>query len=173
MALASAQADLDSRRDEILASLTAEFQDTVTALGIPGVQTATIHPTNYLPLLNGRPFATFSRGGGIITAAQVAYWTSLLAVALRRADTLYPALLIIDSPRLALNEAEALPAALYRRLVTLADASPGQVQFIIADNQLPPHYRRDYAQIDFTYDTPTISPIRHPGPAAVQPITRE
>ena len=41
-------------------SLTEEFQDTVTTLGIPGVQTASIHPTNYLPLLNGRPFATFS-----------------------------------------------------------------------------------------------------------------
>lgn len=68
--LASAEANLNSRREEILASLTAEFQETVTALGIPGVQTATIHPTNYLPLLNGRPFATFSRGGGIITAAR-------------------------------------------------------------------------------------------------------
>jgi len=55
----------------------------------------------------------------------VAYWTSLLAVALRRGDTFYPALLIIDSPRLALNEAEALSAALYRRPVTQADASPG------------------------------------------------
>jgi AAA domain len=169
--LASAEANLNSRREEILASLTAEFQDTVTALGIPGVQTATIHPTNYLPLLNGRPFATFSRGGGIITAAQVAYWTSLLAVALRRGDTRYPALLIIDSPRLALNAAEDLSAALYRRLVTLADASPGQVQFLIADNQLPAHYRRDKAQIDFTYDTPTVSTVHHPGPANVRPIT--
>lgn len=160
--LASAEANLNSRREEILASLTAEFQDTVTALGIPGVQTATIHPTNYLPLLNGRPFAAFSRGGGIITAAQVAYWTSLLAVALRRGDTRYPALLIIDSPRLALNAAEDLSAALYRRLVTMADASPGQVQFLIADNQLPAHYRRDKAQIDFTYDTPPSRPSTTP-----------
>ena len=172
-ALAAAQATLDSRRREIIASLNEEFQDTVTALGIPGVQTAAIHPTSYLPLLNGRPFATFSSGGGIITAAQVAYWTSLLAVALRRGDTFYPALLIIDSPRLALNEAEALSAALYRRLVTQADASPGQVQFIIADNQLPAGYRRHYAEIDFTYDTPTVSTVRHPGPTAVQPITGE
>ena len=171
--LASAQAYLDGRRREVLAALNAEFQDTVTALGIPSVKTATIHPTNYLPLLNDRPFATFSRGGGIITATQVAYWTSLLAVALRRNDTLYPALLIIDSPRLALNPAEALPTALYRRLVTLADASPGQVQFIIADNELPSHYRRDYAEIDFSYDTPTVAAVPHPGPAAVEPITHE
>ncbi len=171
--LASAEANLNNSREEILASLSAEFQDTVTALGIPGVQTATIHPTNYLPLLNGRPFATFSRGGGIITAAQIAYWTSLLAVALRLGDTRYPALMIIDSPRLALNAAEDLSAALYRRLVTLADASPGRVQFIIADNQLPAHYRRQYAEIDFTYDAPTVSTVRHPGPANVQPITMD
>ena len=171
-ALTSAQASLDARREEILASLNEEFQETVTALGVPGVETATIHPTKYLPLLNDRPFATFSSGGGIITAVQVAYWTSLLAVALRHGDTSYPALLIIDSPRLALNEQEALPAALYRRLVTQADASRGQVQFIIADNELPADYRRDYDEIDFTYDSPTVSTIRHPGPTAVEPITR-
>jgi hypothetical protein len=169
--LATAQASLDSRRNEILTSLSEEFQETVNALHIPWVETATIHLSNYLPLLNSRPFATFSSGGGIITAVQVAYWTSLLAVALRDSDTSYPALLIIDSPRLALNEQEALPAALYRRLVTQADASPGQVQFIIADNQLPAHYRRDYDEIDFTYDSPTVSTIHHPGPEAVESIT--
>jgi hypothetical protein len=167
-ALATAQASLDARRQEILANLNEEFQQTVTDLGVPGVETVAIHPTRYLPFLNGRPFATFSSGGGIITAIQVAYWTSLLAVALRRGDTFYPALLIIDSPRLALNEEEALPAALYRRLVTQADASPGQVQFIIADNELPAHYRRDYEEIDFTYDTPTVSTILHRGPGEVE-----
>jgi len=171
-ALTSAQASLNARREEILASLNEEFQETVTALGVPGVETAAIHPTKYLPLLNDRPFATFSSGGGIITAVQVAYWASLLAVALRHSDTSYPALLVIDSPRLALNEQEALPAALYRRLVTQADASRGQVQFIIADNELPADYRRDYDEIDFTYNSPTVSTIRHPGPTAVEPITR-
>ena len=45
-----------------------------------------------------------------------------------------------------------------------ADASPGQVQFIIADNQLPPAYRRDYDEIDFTYQSPTVSTIRDPTP---------
>lgn len=168
--LASAQAALDERRSEILAALNEEFRETVGALGIPGIQTAAIHPTNYLPILNDRPFADISSGGGIITAVQVAYWTSLLAVALRYPGTAYPALLIIDSPRMALNEQEALPAALYRRLVTQADASPGQAQFIIADNQLPAAYRRDYDEIDFTYQSPTVSTVRHPGPGAVNRI---
>lgn len=168
--LARAQDALDERRSEILAALNEEFRETVRALGIPSIQTASIHPTNYLPLLNGGPFSGISSGGGIITAVQVAYWTSLLAVALRYRDTAYPALLIIDSPRMALNDQENLPAALYRRLVTQADASRGQVQFIIADNQLPARYRRDYDEIDFTYESPTVSTIHHPGPDAVDPI---
>jgi hypothetical protein len=165
-----AQTALDNRRREILDALNEEFRETVRALGIPVIRTAEIHPTNYLPVLNGRPFIDISSGGGIITAVQVAYWTSLLAVALRHPETVYPALLIIDSPRLALNDQEALPSALYRRLVTQADASPGQVQFIVADNQLPVAYRRDYDEIDFTYQSPTVSTIEHPGPDAVESI---
>lgn len=170
--LADAQAPLDNRRTEILDTLNEEFSDTVRALDIPSIQTAAIHRTNYLPVLNGRSFAAISSGGGIITAIQVAYWTSLLAVALRYPGTAYPALLIIDSPRMALNDQEALPAALYRRLVTQADASPGQVQFIIADNLLPAAYRRDYDEIDFTYQSPTVATIRHPGPKAVDRIAK-
>ncbi|MDQ1627199.1 MAG: hypothetical protein QOI54_943 [Actinomycetota bacterium] len=165
--LDAAQGTLDERRREIIASLTDEFRDTVLTLGVPGVEDASIHPTNYLPLLNGRPFAQVSSGGGIITATQVAYWTSLLTVALRRRDTSYPAFLLVDSPRLALNTAEDLAAALYRRLVTQADANRGQLQIVIADNELPPAYRRDYDEIDFTYDQPTIATVRHPGPALV------
>lgn len=156
---------------EVLQALNEEFQQTVHALGIPGVETASIHPTNYLPLLNGKPYKNFSRAGGIVTATQVAYWTSVIAVALSLRDNVpYPAFLLLDSPRLALNTAEELSAALYRRLVALADASEGRLQVIIADNELPREYRRDYAEIDFTYESPTVSTIRHPGPSAVRTI---
>jgi hypothetical protein len=156
---------------EVLDALNEEFQTTVDALGIPGVETASIHPTNYLPLLNGKPFKNFSRGGGIVTATQVAYWTSVIAVALSLHENVpYPAFLLLDSPRLALNTSEELSAALYRRLVALADASRGRLQVIIADNELPRDYRRDYTQIDFTYESPTVPTIRHPGPSAVRTI---
>lgn len=36
---------------EVLEALNEESQATVHALGIPGVESASIHPTNYLPLL--------------------------------------------------------------------------------------------------------------------------
>jgi AAA domain len=165
-----AEENLRLRREEILTELNEEFQSTVIALGVPGVEDATIHPTNYLPLLNGESYQTFSKGGGIITAIQVAYWTSLLAVALRRNDTYYPTLLIIDTPQLALNNQEQITVPLYRRLVGQADASQGRVQFLIADNELPSDYRGYYAQMNFSYDHPTISTVPHPGPAAVQSI---
>lgn len=168
--IARTEAQLDARRREVLDSLTEEFQNAATAIGIPGVQNAAIHESSYLPLLDGQPFDKVSSAGGILTITQVAYWTSLLNVALRLRDTLYPTFLLIDSPRLALNEEEELTEAIYRRLVTQADASPGRLQFIIADNNLPATYRRDYAEIDFSYDHPTVSTVHHPGRAAVELI---
>jgi len=166
-----------SRRTEILEAIDAEFQETVAALGIPSVRTARIDPDNYLPILDGRRYTEFSGpGGGITTATQVAYWLSLLTVALRDRQTRYPTLLMIDNPLLAISD-ERLAAAVYRRLVRQADASreraatQAPVQLIIADKKLPDTYRGHYAQLDFSYDHPTVSTIAHPGPDAVRIIT--
>lgn len=172
-AIKDSDENMAQRRQTVLSNLDREFQKAVNTLGIPGVEQSSISPTSYLPLLDGRPFASVSLAGGIMTATQVAYWTSLLAVALRMRDTSYPAFLLIDSPRLALNTAEDLSAALYRRLVSQADANPGRLQYIVADNELPQEYRRSYAEIDFTYDNPTVATIHHPGPAAVTRIGDE
>jgi hypothetical protein len=57
----------------------------------------------------------------------------------------------------------------WRAAMAAADGL-GQVQFIIADNQLPASYRRDYDEIDFTYDSPTVSTVPHPGPDAAKTI---
>ncbi|PTA42899.1 hypothetical protein C8054_28145 [Micromonospora sp. RP3T] len=171
-AIGRAEAQMATRRGEILDDLNDEFSTTVTELGIPGVKSAGIHRTNYLPLLNGQRFDTVSKGGGIVTATQVAYWTSLLSVALRQRDTPYPAFLMIDSPRLALNTAESLAAALYRRIVTQSDANQAKVQFIVADNELPDEYRQGFSEIVFDYDQPTVSTIHHPGRNAVEPLVK-
>jgi len=165
-----AEEALADRRTTILDDLDAEFNTTVLTIGVPGVRKASINRSSYIPMLDGKPFSEVSRGGGIVTATQVAYWVSLLTVAIRQRDTKYPAFLLIDSPRLALNNAEALSRALYSRLVTQVDVMRGRLQVIIADNEIPPEYRRDYAEIDFSYENPTISTVAHPGPAAVSPI---
>jgi hypothetical protein len=76
-----------------------------------------------------------------------------------------------ERSRLALNTAVQLAGAMYSRLTTQANARPGELQLIIADNELPDSYRGGRTQIDFDYDRPTVSTIEHPGPARVSPIS--
>lgn len=169
--LDQAEEALEARRTEIFDELDEEFSDVVFAIRIPGVSTAAISRSTYLPVLNGKAFDRFSPVGGVRTATQVAYWIALMNVTLRRRDTHFPGFLLIDSPRTSLNDSDDLSAALYRKLVTMADAAKGRVQVIIGDNELPADYRRDYQQIDFDYDHPTIGTIHHPGRDAVTRIT--
>ncbi|MFF0366444.1 hypothetical protein [Micromonospora sp. NPDC005087] len=137
---------------------------------MPSIKTGHIHPTNYLPILNGQTYTKVSRGGGIITAVQIAYWTSILHVVVSPGDTYYPSFLLIDSPRMALNSATGISAALYSRLRDLAAARPGKPQMIVADNELPEAVERDFAEPDFDYPRPTVATIAHPGPNAVQTL---
>ncbi|MCR2764986.1 AAA family ATPase [Microbacterium sp. zg.B48] len=162
---------LAERRREVFGELDNEFADNVRAIGVPGVRSAKIDHETYLPVLNDQPLKDFSPVGGVRTATQVAYWVTLMNVALRRRDTLLPAFLLIDSPRTSLNDNDELSAALYRRLVTMADAAEGRVQLVVGDNELPAAYRRDYAQMDFDYAHPTIATIHHPGRDAVETIS--
>ncbi|MFF0229752.1 AAA family ATPase [Micromonospora sp. NPDC005254] len=166
--LAQRETNLNKRRQSILDDLNTEFARAMRSIGVPSIETATIHPTNYLPLLNGRLFSKASKGGGIITATQIAYWTSILYVVVSRGDTSFPSFLLIDSPRMALNAATDISTALYQRLANTAAALPGKLQFIVADNQLPSTVRREFSEIDFDYDHPTVSTIHHPGPSAVR-----
>jgi len=164
---------IEERRGEILTELNAEFNRALHSIGVPGIETAHIHPTNYVPILNGESFFKMSRAGGIITATQIAYWTSMLYVVVSRGDTYYPSFLLIDSPRMALNSATDISAALYRRLRDLSGALPGKLQMIVADNELPDAVQRDFAELDFDYEHPTVATIAHPGPNAVQPISQD
>lgn len=166
--------DLQSRRHgKLIEELDHEFERAILTLGVPGVETASINPVTYLPLLNGERFQDYSSGGGAITATQIAYWTSLIRVALRMEDTSYPAFVLIDSPRLALNTSESIAAALYQHLADLVLEFPGKLQLIVADNEIPAAYRRDFAELAFTYDSPTVSTVKHPGPANVVTISRQ
>lgn len=169
--LETARRELQDRRDGILEEISEEFDSTVRAIGIPGVVTASVDNEKYLPVLNDKIFSKDNQlAGGITTATQVAYWCSLIAVAMRHHETAYPAFLLIDSPQLALNAEINLAAAMYRRLTTQVGVLPGRLQIIIADNQLPSTYRGRYAQIEFDFKHPTVSTIQHPGPAKVTPL---
>lgn len=171
--LRTMEGELAHRKSELFAELDTEFQSTVTDFGIPSIETASISPDSYLPLLNGRPFTEVSAGGGIITATQVAYWISLVTVAVRRRDTYFPAFLLLDSPRLALNAEDDIAGQMYRRFATQVAVTPGRLQFIIADNELPAGIDRDIDELTFSYDAPTVSSVTHPGPAHVETLEGE
>lgn len=170
----AAEDALSDRKRELFDELDEEFEETIRGVGVPSVESAKISRSTYLPMLNGASFTKFSpAGGGIRTATQVAYWISLMTVALRRGDTFYPAFMLIDSPRTSLNSSEGLARALYGRIVTQVDVDSRKLQVIIADNELPEEYRGRYQQQDFDYANPTIGTIPHPGPAAVTRLVKD
>jgi hypothetical protein len=160
------------RKAELFNELDKEFQTTVTDFGIPSIETASISPDTYLPILNDQPFTEASAAGGIITATQVAYWVSLVTVAGRMRDTFVPAFLLLDSPRLALNAEQDIAGQMYRRFATQVDVTPGRFQFIIADNELPA-VAHAIREMTFSYDNPTVSTVKHPGPAHVRTLDNE
>jgi len=165
------ESELSRRKSEMFRELDSEFQSTVSDFGIPSIERASISPDTYLPILNGQPFMEASAAGGIITATQVAYWLSLVTVAARRRDTHFPTFLLLDTPRLALSTAEDIAGQMYRRFATQVAVTPGRLQVIIADNELPAGVQRDFQELNFSYDEPTVSTVAHPGPAQVQTLS--
>jgi myosin heavy subunit len=149
-AIGAAKSALEERRRDVLSQLTDEFATTVAAFRIPAGQGAAIDPKTYLPLLDGQPFNQVSSAGGIATATQVAYWMSLVAVATRLNDTVYPAFLMIDSPRLAVSSSEDISGQMYSRFVTQVGVMPGRWQFIIADNEMPKDYVREFTEFKYS-----------------------
>ncbi len=154
----------------MLSAIEEEFKAVVAKLNIAAVESAGFDRDNYLPVINGKTFTkTLMSGGGSMTATQIAYWVSLMSVA-KRFDARYPSLLIIDGPRLALNTAAETCAAIYKRLVQLANAEPGKVQLLISDNELPEEYRNGFEEVKFDYLHPTVYTVRHPGEGRVDVI---
>jgi len=62
---------------------------------------------------------------------------------------------------------------MYRRFVTQEAVKPGRLQLIVADNQLPAEYDREFTEIDFSYENPTVATVAHPGPAEVKTLSKD
>jgi hypothetical protein len=166
-AIAAARARRQARR-VVLDELAALFEETVLDLRVPWAQSATIDPLNYLPLVNDEPFESLAVAGGTKTIVTVAYHLTLLAHALAHRDTLLPQLLVLDTPRKNLGSNpndKDMGGRIYQRIRTLVDASRDEVQFIIADNDLPDD--ADWIKAHrFTYDQPLLPHVLHPGEEA-------
>jgi hypothetical protein len=79
-----------------------------------------------------------------------------------------PQLLVLDTPRKNLGSNpndKDMGGRIYQRIRTLVDASRDEVQFIIADNDLPDD--ADWIKAHrFTYDQPLLPHVLHPGEEA-------
>ncbi|WP_157543568.1 hypothetical protein [Microbacterium sp. CCH5-D1] len=113
---------LGRRRADVIEELTEEFRRLISRFGIPGITEAHIEPKSYLPHCNGVRWDNLNTGG-IATSLTCAYMIALMSVALRRADTSYPGLLILDTPRKSIgNQNAQILDGLYRELDSLAQA---------------------------------------------------
>lgn len=167
--ISSTKARLSQRR-LILSELSSLFDDTVQFLGVPWANTAAIDPKTYLPTIDGERFETVAVAGGTKTLVTVAYHLTLLAHALEQHDTLLPQLLILDTPRknLGFNDNDReMGDRIYNRIQTLVDAYGSEVQFIIADNDLPRGWD-GFSRIHVDYRRPLIPHVIHPGEDAVR-----
>ncbi len=153
-------------RANVMTSLSERFAEILAEAQIRGVTSAEISSENYLPYVNGIRFDAFTVGGGTRTAIVVAYWLSLISVALSVRDTLLPAFLIIDNPRKAIGPSEAMAENLYRTLDNIAHTTQFRgrdMQVIVADNYVPEDVAANWQLLVFDFEHPTVASVAHPG----------
>ncbi|MET8083945.1 hypothetical protein [Micromonospora sp. NPDC005237] len=170
-AAAGRESLIELAKKELLAALTEEYARTLSNFGVPGVGSVRIDGRTYLPYVNGERFDKISTGG-LRTALVVAYWVTLISVALRDPTSNMPACLVLDSPRKSIGAGEALAANLYRQLDILAETYKGRVQIIVADNGVPAEYAKRWQRLSFSYQEPVVRSVKHPGPAEVITLDR-
>jgi hypothetical protein len=151
-----------------IVDLSTVFNEILSSLRDPWYIEAKIDPKTYLPVVDGEPFEMLSVGGARKTLVNLAYHLANLSMSIsEREEVLMPTLLLVDSPRKNVGESaldSQVVEAVYRRLRTLQDASGGDFQLIIADNELPDTASRWIRnRIDLDYDNPLVPGVNHPG----------
>ncbi|MFD9288431.1 hypothetical protein ACFWBV_09010 [Streptomyces sp. NPDC060030] len=156
-------------RQTLVTDLGRDFNTMISELRpAPWVESATIDPTSYLPVVDNHSFESLQAdGGGIVTCINVAYSLTLLEFGITHPDVRVPSLLIIDSPRKASGtnlDDQARGHRTYRRFRALAEAHGSQIQLIIADNDEAPIPGPAFGKIELNYDRPLVPGVAHPGP---------
>ncbi len=169
--LGRARAALEEARARVQ-ELSRLFDDLLRQFNYPWYDATTgawIDPETYLPVTGSETFDEAS--SGMKTLLNVAYHVAGLRYGLQQEDSLLPLMLILDSPRknLGLLEDREIGERVYRRLRALHEASGAAFQMIVAENDPPPLVDA-FTTTRFTYDSPFVPWVRHPGPDEVQPI---
>jgi hypothetical protein len=146
------------RRDALSSSrqrveeLSDEFGEILRRLTLPWLESAEVDRSTYLPVVNGRTLKQLS-SGGMKTTTNVAYYLANLAMAVRDRQILTPSFMMLDSIRKASGaERDDLARAehIYSYLRTLhtsrnqPGALRGDFQLIVADNDLPRQFEREF-----------------------------
>ncbi|MCX5230375.1 hypothetical protein [Streptomyces sp. NBC_00233] len=156
-------------RQTLVSDLSRDFNTMISQLRpAPWIQSATIDPSSYLPVVDNVSFESLQAdGGGIVTCINVGYSLSLLEFGITHPDVRVPSMLIIDSPRKASGsnlDDQARGHRTYQRFQTLAEAHGSQIQLIIADNDSAPVPGAAFGKIELDYDNPFVPGVAHPGP---------
>ncbi|MEU2911934.1 hypothetical protein ACFYM3_13505 [Streptomyces massasporeus] len=156
-------------RQNLVSDLGRDFNKMISQLRpAPWIQSATIDPSSYLPVVNNVTFESLQAdGGGVVTSINVAYSLSLLEFGITHPDVRVPSMLIIDSPRKASGsnlDDQARGHRTYQRFQSLAEAYGSQIQLIIADNDSAPIPGTAFGKIELDYDNPLVPGVVHPGP---------
>jgi hypothetical protein len=160
----------EARRDALYPSrervewLSDEFNEILRRLTLPWLESAEVDRSTYLPVVNGRTLKQIS-SGGMKTTTNVAYYLANLAMAVRDRAILTPSFMMLDSIRKASGaerddvvRAEHIYSYL-RRLHASRNqpgALRGNFQLIVADNDLPQQFERDFHVLRIDPEHPLI-----------------
>lgn len=159
-----ARRDALSPSRERVEELSDEFNEILRRLTLPWLESAEVDRSTYLPVVNGRTLRQLS-SGGMKTTTNVAYYLANLAMAIRDREILTPSFMMLDSIRKA-SGAERHDVAraehIYSYLRTLhasrnqPGALRGDFQLIVADNDLPQQFEREFHVLRIDPEHPLI-----------------
>jgi hypothetical protein len=153
--------------------LSEAFDEILREFQIPWYQASEVDRTTYLPMVGGKRLEQLS-SGGMKTLVNDAYFLAGFSYALRAPhETLLPALMVIDTPRKNFGsnpEDKRTSERVYRWMRRLQDSyKPASFQLIVADNDIPAEAEQ-FNVITFSYDSPLIDDVPHPGPDLVKTL---
>ncbi|MCW2983432.1 MAG: sle [Conexibacter sp.] len=153
--------------------LSANFTDILERIDPPWYENSRIDDRTYLPAVNGGPLE--GNSAGVKTMINDAYYLANLTTALQQpAAVLLPGFLIIDSPQknFGSNKADRDSGRrVYSRIDVLRAEYGENVQIIIADNDLPTEFRKNFRVVKLSYEKPLLEAVAHPGEGKVETVT--
>jgi DNA repair exonuclease SbcCD ATPase subunit len=169
--LAAAQGLRDQARDRV-DDFSNNFTQTLKRFEPPWYQSSRIDLKTYLPVVDGQGLENNS--AGVKTMINDAYYLANIMTALQQPNVIHlPGLLIIDSPRKNFGSGQSDRATgqrIYSIIDALQAANHGRLQMLIADNDLPAKFNKNFKVVRLSYDNPLLNAVKHPGGDQVQTL---